>query len=157
LQFLPIISNGIISLIINIPVQSAQITLTAAQVLAAYATPQLLVAAPGAGMALMVSSSAQIVTTVGTSAFAGGGVGIVQYGTTAHGAGTDALSGTIPSAEITAATSQIYTLASIASGTVTTGITNLGLYFSNQTGAFTGGVGSTLSFAIKYWLLTATV
>lgn len=134
---------------------SSVVTLSAAQVLAAYAAPQLLVAAPGAGMTLMVDR-ARIITEVST-VFAGGGVGIVQYGATVHGGGANALSATIPSAEITASASQIYSMTGYVATTVSTGITNQGLYFSNQTGAFTGGAGSTVSIALEYVILPALV
>ncbi len=84
---------------------------------------------------------------------------MLQYDSTVHGAGTVALSATTPAVEITAAASQIYSqlgLGSIAT-TVLTGVTNKGIYFSNQTGAFTGGAGSTITFTIQYLTLTATV
>ena len=129
---------------------NASIVLTAAQVLAAYATPQLLVPAPGTGRGLVVTS-ANVVTEVST-AFAGGGIAIVQYGNTVHGAGTNALSATIPAAEITAATSQLYSMSGYTATTVTatSAISGFGLYFSNATGAFTGGAGSTVAINLNY-------
>lgn len=149
------ISSDFTSLSALSPSAASIITLSAAQVLAAYAIPQLLVAAPGAGQTILVNN-AKVITEVSTQ-FGGGGVGIVQYGNTVHGAGTDALSATIPSAEITASASQIYTMTGYVATTVSTGITNKGLYFSNQTGAFTGGAGSTLSFALQYIVVPALV
>lgn len=134
---------------------NSTILLTAAEVLAMFATPQLLVPAPGAGKALMVTN-AQIVTEPVTP-FAGGGAAIVQYGNAIHGAGTDALAATIPAAEITAATAQIYTVQGYGSGTVSTGITDTGLYFSNATAAFTGGADSTVSVVLQYQVIDATV
>lgn len=134
---------------------TSTVLLTVADILAMYATPQLLVAAPGAGKALLVTS-AQIVTEPVTP-FAGGGAVIVQYGNTVHGAGVNALSATIPAAEITAATAQIYTVQGFATGTVSTGITNMGLYLSNQTGAFTGGADSSVSVVLQYQVLDALV
>ena len=133
------------------------VTLSAANVLAAYATPQLIVAAPGAGKTIVVLN-AQIATSVST-AFAGGGVGVLQYNNTIHGAGTNALSATTPSAEITAATTQIYSQLGIGSiaTTVITGVGNKGLYFSNQTGAFTGGAGSTLTYVVNYVVVPVQV
>ena len=152
--------NGVWSLIApgasNNTVNNANITLSSSQVLAAYATPQLLLPAPGAGLTTLLLS-AQIVTEVGTSAFASGGNGIVQYGATVHGGGTNALSATIPSAEITAASSQIYSMLGYAATTVTTGITNAAIYFSNATGSFTTGVGSSLNINLQYVTFSATV
>lgn len=133
---------------------TASVTLTAAQVLAAYGTPQLLVPAPGAGR-VVVPNFCTLYTNVGT-VFGGGGVGIVQWDNTVHGAGTNALAATFPSAEITAASSQIYSLNG-NTGNAITGVTNKGLYFSNQTGAFTGGANSTLTFNLEYITIVATV
>ena len=134
---------------------SNTITLSQAQVLLAYATPQLLIPAPGAGNAIVLNK-VLVVTEVSTQ-FSGGGSGVVQYGTTVHGAGTNALSATIPAVEITAAASQIYTVNGYVNGIVTTGITNVGVYFSNQTAAFAGGAGSTVAFVLDYSVVAATV
>lgn len=132
------------------------VTLTSAQVLAAYATPALLIPAPGAGYAIVIQN-AMIVTNVGTSAFAGGGVAHVQYTATINGGGANALSATTPAAEITAATSQIYVQTGPVAATVLTGISNEGVYFSNATGAFTTGVGSSLTFVLNYTIVPAVV
>lgn len=138
---------------------AVQVSLNATQVTGAYAAPIALVAAPGAGKTIIVLTEQSSIQSTGQTPFAGGGVGIIQYGNTVHGAGTNALSATIPSADITAATSQIYCqlgAASVAT-TVLTGITNQGLYFSNQTGPFTGGTGSTLNISLQYAVVNATV
>jgi hypothetical protein len=136
---------------------TATVTLTAAEVLAAYATPQLIVAAPGSGKTIIVLN-AQIAVNVST-AFASGGVGILQYGNTVHGAGTNALTATTPAADITAASSQIYSQAGIGSvaTTVTTGVGNQALYFSNQTGPFTSGTGSTLTLVVNFVVVPVQV
>ncbi len=136
---------------------TATVTIVASDVTGAYAAPKVIIAAPGAGKTIVILNC-QIYTSVST-AFAGGGVAVLQYDSTVHGAGTVALSATTPAVEITAAASQIYSqlgLGSIAT-TVLTGVTNKGIYFSNQTGAFTGGAGSTITFTIQYLTLTATV
>ncbi len=134
---------------------TASVTMVTASVVGAYATPVLLVASPGVGKAILVIS-AQIITEVSTP-FATGGVGIVQYGNTVHGAGAQALDATIPAAEINAASSQIYTQKGFATTTVTStaSVTNLGLYFSNQTGAYTNGTGSTVSIVLQYLIVPA--
>jgi len=148
------VSADFTSLVPSSLVSTAAVTLTAAQVLAAYATPQLLVAAPGAGK-ILVPTFNSLYTKVGT-VFAGGGVGVVQWGATVHGAGTNALAATIPAAEITAAASQIYSLNGNTANALT-GITNTGLYFSNQTAAFTGGANSTLTFNLSYLTINGLV
>ena len=131
------------------------VTLSAAQVLAAYATPQLLIGAPGAGKVIVILDSL-LYTNVGT-VFAGGGVGVVQYGATVHGAGTQAIDATIPAADITAAASQVYVQYGPVTTTVLTAVSNAGIYFSNQTGAFTGGANSTLTFNLQYMIINAAV
>jgi hypothetical protein len=133
---------------------TATVTLTASQVNGAYAAPAALIPAPGAGLTILPLSMA-VYTNVST-AFAAGANAAVQYGATVHGGGTNAFSAVIPTAEITAASSQIYWLGPHA-GAALTGITNAGLYFSNITQAFTTGTNSTVTFVIQYCVITATV
>lgn len=129
---------------------NASIVLNQAQVQAMYATPQLLVASPGVGLGIIVNS-ASIITEVST-VFSAGGAAIIEYGAVVHGAGTNAISATIPAAEINAATSQLYSLAPYAATTVTATslISGFGLYFSNATAAFAGGAGSTVTVNLQY-------
>ena len=129
---------------------TAIVTMNTAAVTGAYATPVQIVAAPGASQTIMVLN-AQVITEVST-AFATGGVAQLQYGSTIHGAGTIATSATIAAAEITAASSQIFTMAPIAAATVmaTATFKSLGLYFSNATQAFTNGASSTITIAVTY-------
>lgn len=157
--FTPSIVNGVITLIAwQNPAQEliASVTMTQAQILAASATPVQLIAAPGAGNAIIVTH-ATVYTNFQTAAFTGGGIAIVQYGNTALGAGTDALAATIPAAEITAAASQLYSLNG-NTGNALTAISNLGVFFSNQTGAFTAGnAASTVVITLSYFVVPATV
>jgi len=154
--FVPSVSGatGKITLTLTTIQQSTVVTLTQAQVQAMYATPQLIVANPGTGLAV-IPTAAQIITLVGTSAFAGGGIAQLQWGNTIHGAGTLALDATTPAAEITAAASQVYTQYGIVTTTVSpiANVNGLGLYFSNATGAFTGGIGSTVAIALNYMVV----
>lgn len=130
--------------------QTAIVTMTAAQVNAAYATPFLIVAAPATGFALM-PIAAQIITVVST-AFTAGGVAQLQWGNTIHAGGTVALDTTTPTAEITAAASQIYTQYGVVTTTATPIATanGLGLYFTNATQGFATGTGSTVTIAVTY-------
>jgi hypothetical protein len=140
----------------SLQVSSLTVTLNQAAVQSAFATPFQLIAAPGAGKVIILDN-VNIYTNFQTSAFTGGGIAIVQYNNTIHGAGTNALSATIPTAEITASASQIYHLGS-NSGNALTGITNEGIFFSNATGAFTGGnAASTVVIMLNYVVMTATV
>ena len=144
------ISPDFTSLIPFSGAHNASIVLTQAQIQAMYATPQLLVAAPGAGMGILVTS-ASVITEVGT-AFSAGGAAIIEYGAIVYGAGTNAISATIPAAEINAATSQLYSLVPYVATTVTATslISGLGLYFSNATAAFAGGANSTICVNLQY-------
>lgn len=149
-------ANGIITMVPFQPTFSTiTVTLTAAQILAMYATPQLLIPAPGAGFAIIVDQISFYYNFV-TAAFASGGVNIVQYAATANGAGTNALSATIPAATLTTGSSRIYALGGNV-GNALTGVTNQGIYLSNQTGAFTGGGASTVTVSLNYFNIFATV
>ena len=134
----------------NLHIQTVATTLNTADVLGAYAAPKLLLNAPGAGKTIFVLS--MLLYTKVSTAFATGGVGIIQYDSTVNGGGTNALAATIAAANITAAASQIYNANGYATGTATaiSGITNKGIYFSNQTGAFTAGSGSSLTIELQF-------
>src|SRR5665213_1189314 len=84
-------------------VSTVSVTLTPAQVVTAYTAGIVLVAAPGAGQTLILQEASMFTASTGHTAYATGGVGVIQYDTTAHGAGTNALSGTIAAANVTAA------------------------------------------------------
>jgi hypothetical protein len=100
--------------------------------------------------------AAQIITEVSTP-FATGGIAQLQWGNTNHAGGTVAADATIPAAEITAASSQIYTQYGLATTTVTAtaGVTGLGIYFTNATGAYTNGTGSTVTVVLQYMVIPA--
>lgn len=149
-----VVDSGLVAA--NIQQLTQTFTLNQAAVQGAFATPVALIPAPGAGKVIIVNEG-MIYTNFQTSAFAGGGVAVVQYANTVHGAGTNALAATIPAAEITAAASQVYVLNGNTANALT-GITNTGLFFSNQTGAFTGGsASSTVVITLNYTVITATV
>ena len=134
---------------------TAIVTFTAAQINAMYTTPLQIVAAPGASQAIMVLN-AQVITEVST-AFTSGGVAQIQYGNSNHAGGTIATSATIAAAEITAATSQIFTCAPIAAATVmaTASFKGLGLFFTNATQVFATGTSSTVTVAVTYMVIPA--
>ncbi len=154
--FTPLVSGatGRITLTLTSIESSLTVTLSQMQVQSMFATPQLIIPNPGTGLAA-IPTAAQIVTLVGTSAFAGGGAAQLQWGNAVHAGGTLALDATTPAAEITAASSQVYTQYGIVTTTVTpiASVNGLGLYFSNATGAFTGGAGSTVSVSVNYMII----
>ncbi len=141
------------SLATVVSTQTAIVTLNTGAVVGMYGTPQLIVAAPGAGFALM-PIACQIITVVST-AFTAGGVAQLQWGNTVHAGGTIALDATTPTAEITAAASQIYTQYGVPTTKVTAiaVANNLGLYFTNATQAFATGTGSTVTLCVTYQII----
>lgn len=121
--------------------QHARVAMTAAQWNAMYATPFLLVAAPGANKMIVVEQITLGMTFV-SAAYAAGGVVGAQYGSTAHGAGATA-SSTEAAADFFAAASTMFRLGSgLGTGAPFSTAANAGLYLSNLTGAFTTGDGT---------------
>ncbi len=136
-------------------VQAVNVTMNTAAVVGAYDTPVQIIPAPGVGYAIMLLS-AQFITEVST-AFATGGDAQLQYANTANAGGLVALDATTPSAEITASASQVYTQYGLptTTATATADITDLGIYFTNATGAFTNGTSSTVTVCASYMVIPA--
>lgn len=137
-------------------VSSIAVVLSTAQVTGAYATPVQVIAAPGSGKVILIQELSVYTASTGNTAYASGGVGVVQYGNTVHGAGTNALTATVAAANITAASSQVIG-GYVGSNTALTGVSNSAVYFSNQTGAFTNGTGTNVTLYITYQVVSATV
>lgn len=131
----------------NSSVISASVPITAAQFNGMYATPILLVSAPGLNR-LIVLNRMELIQTYGSAAFAGGGLVAAQYGATINGAGP-AASNTEAAADfqVTASTTYLFNGAIGAKPFTTT--VNQGLYLSNATGAFTTG-NSTFVAKLQY-------
>jgi hypothetical protein len=136
------------------------VTLTPTQMAAAYATTIQLIANPLASQLIIVHSATVYTASTGNTAYATGTAPIIQYGTGgtngAHGAGTIATATGLVAGDIDAATSQVRTLLQAASAAIT-GLSGQGIYFSNATGAYTGGTGTNITFTLVYEVLTATV
>jgi len=126
------------------------VNLTAAQLIAMYATP-VAVVAPVAGKAIFVDSVDFVMTRTST-AFTGGGVVAVQYDSTANGAGT-ATTATIAATVVTGAAGTTYTyrIPVVQSDIASASIANIGLYISNQTAAFAAGTGTAV-LKVRYHL-----
>ena len=134
--------------------QQVSVTLNTAAVIAAYATPQILIAAVAGKVAVIHSANVYTAST-GNTPFATGVAPIIQYGTTVHGAGTIAVGTGFVTGDITAAASQVRTINAAASA-VYTGVTNTPIAFSCTT-AYTAGTGTSVTFTLVYELITATV
>lgn len=128
---------------VDYSVQHRTITLTAANLNAMYGAPVAILAAPGAGKSIVITRLVFTITRTST-AFANGGAVIFQYGTTTHGAGTNAVDSTLASTVITGSAGTTVSarngavLSDVASGS----IQNAGIYISNATGAFDTGTGT---------------
>ena len=134
--------------------QHVTVNLSAAQIIAMYTTPVQLVAAPGSGKSIVVTKLVFTITRTST-AFTGGAAAIVQYDSTANGAGQNALDSTIASTVITGSAG---TTVSLRNGAVirdlaSTGIQNKGLYISNGTAVFAAGTGTAV---VDVYYLVAT-
>jgi hypothetical protein len=125
-----------------------QVTLTAAQLIAMYAAPVAIILALAAGSGIAVDQAVFQMKATAT-AFTGGGIVTLQYGVTAHGAGTLVHAGSVPAAVVTAgAGSSLTNLgpAAAANGTTvpTDGTTASGIYISNATAPFAAGTGTAI-------------
>lgn len=130
---------------------SKTVALTAANLIAMYATPVEIVPAV-AGKAIIVDSVDFDITRTST-AFTGGGAVAVQYNSTANGAGT-ATTATIAATVVTGAAGRTITarIPVVQSDIATASITSIGLYISNATGAFAAGTG-TANVKVTYHLV----
>ncbi len=138
----------------------ASVTLNTTAMQAAYTTPQTLIANPLSSQMILVLSAAVYTASTGNTPYATGTAPIIQYssgGTNgAHGTGTIATASGLVAGDITAATSQVRNLFEFATG-AQTGLSGLGIYFSNATGNYTAGTGTNVTFTLVYLTLTATV
>jgi hypothetical protein len=128
--------------------QTLVTTLTAAQVLAMYATPVQLIAAPGAGKSIQILGCLIRVTPTATQ-FASGGVVAPQYTNTNHGGGT-LITNTLAAAVVNGASAVDTSLGLVAAGAANLTVPqNTGVFLSNATGAFTTGTG-TVTVILQY-------
>lgn len=123
---------------------TVEVPLTAAQIIAMYTTPVLLV--PAVSNKAIVVDAIELIMQGTATQFTGGGVVAVQYANTANGAGTSAQASDFAAAVVTGATATTYstrdraTLSSIA----TAAIKGIGLYLSNKTAVFATGTGTAI-------------
>lgn len=131
---------------------TATVALTAANLIAMYATPVQVVAAVQ-GKAIIVDSVDFVITRTST-AFTGGGVVAVQYNSTANGAGTSVQASTIAAAVVTGAAGTTYSnrQPSVLSDVATASISGIGLFISNATAAFAAGTGTAV-VTVRYHLV----
>lgn len=116
--------------------QSAQVTLTSAQVLAMFATPVQILPAPGANLVYHVMGPISIQVKPGGTQFASGGVVTLVY----HGGSINPHSSSIAAATINSATAS-NNLLPVPSAVIQPP-SNTGIDITCATGAFTSGTGS---------------
>lgn len=122
----------------------ATIALSAAELIALYTTPKLLIDAPGAGKSIAVVKMIFTITRSST-AFTGGGAVIVQYGSTVNGGGLQALDSTFAATVITGAAGTANVLRNGAVISDSSATTNAGLYMSAATAVFAAGTGTAVA------------
>lgn len=134
----------------------ATVAVTATQFNAMYATPFLLLAAPGANL-MNVIDSMYLNLTYGSAQFASGGAVGAQYGNTAHLAGP-AASLTEAATDFTSATaSTMFRIGGgLSTGAITSTAINTAIYLSNLTGSFTTGTGGAFSVIVNYRTVAAS-
>jgi hypothetical protein len=132
--------------VLNISLRAVQVTLTAAQIITLHSVPVLLVAAPGAGKALIVDAML-FQFKYGTVQMTGGGATSAVY----HGATTNLLAGSVAAATITAAANATISAGSLATALAVT--TNVGVDLYAASADFAAG-DSTAVVTLWYTLYT---
>ena len=126
-----------------------QVTLTAAQLIAMYATPVAIVLAQAAGVGIVVDGYSFEMKATATQ-FTGGGPTALQYGVTADGAGTSVHTGTLAASIVKAlgptSVLVLFGPANAASGLTVPndGTTASGVYVSCTTAPFAAGTGTAI-------------
>lgn len=133
--------------------QYAKVPMTLANFTGMYAAPFQLVAAPAAGLMIMLESMI-LEWVYGSAALTAGGAITAQLGNTVHAGGT-IMSGSIAAADLTGlAASSAEKVGSVLAITANTSLTALGLFLSNATAAFATGTGGSANIHIWYRVIT---
>jgi hypothetical protein len=132
-------------------IKVVQINLTAANLIAMYAAP-IVVVPVITGKQIHIESADFVITRTAT-AFTGGGVVNVQYDLTANGAGVT-LHADIAAAVVTGAAGTTVTkrIAKDLSDGASTSYVGKGLYISNKTAAFAAGTGTAV-LTVRYYAI----
>lgn len=136
------------------PVTQARVALSSAQLLSLFSSPVPIIAAPGAGKAIIII---QVVysLTFGTTAYTGGGTAALRYGTDVTGLLAESSSSVAPNAFKAAAVSTLtLDLTSIGtSARAASLVNNMPITLVQATSDFTGGDG-TGSVTVDYVTVT---
>lgn len=124
--------------------QTVEVPLTAAEIIAMYTTPKLVV--PAVSNKAIVVDSVEFIMQGTATQFTGGGVVSVQYANTANGGGTSVQASTLAASVVTGATATTYSTRGPAtlSAVALASIQGIGLYISNATAVFATGTGTAI-------------
>lgn len=115
------------------------IEVTAAEFIGMYAAPKEIIAAQGANTIIDVVGRPKIELNYGTTQFTNGGVVLLQYDSTIHGAGSP-VTGDIAAAGFTGATADtVFAGDPSVALALASVVVNKGVYLSNKTAAFATG------------------
>lgn len=138
-------------------ISSSVVTLNKSQIQSMFDTPVLILPAPSIGNLIIVHRVTLINNYANSTSFSNGGKVILQYGNSSAGAGINVLNGNWEAAFINNNLSCFSTIDG-AINLVTSGVSNNGLYLSNQTQSFSGGgVNATLTLNIWYSIIIGAV
>lgn len=149
-------TSGVITVATVSGVATFNPTVSLTQFLAAYATPLLVAAAPGAGL-VYTNVRAVMTFTYGSAQLANGGDSYLQYTNTANGAGpiaTSSVSGT-GIAALVASSAWAYGSGATTASPATPTVTNAGLYLTNATAPFITGTAATFALRIRAEIMAA--
>lgn len=131
-------------------VRVANITMNATQWNGMNVTPVEIIAAPGAGFCVIVLSCAIFFNYGNTNQFSAGGAVVLQWGTTAAGAGTSMVN-TMAGSNFTGNNDSMTQQTVIAKSNIFKAtFDNLSICLSNQTQPFTGGANNTFNVVVTY-------
>lgn len=143
-------SNGI-SWIAPVPIVTATLTLSAAQINGMFTTPVLFIPAQGAGTVVNIQRCVYN-AIFGSAAFTSGGAIGPFFGNASPP--VNGATGTIPATFLTTFSANQVISHSAMGITVTSGAVNAAVYLSNQTGVFAVGTGGSLVTTCQYSVLT---
>lgn len=131
---------------------TATVSLAAADIIAMQATPIAVVPAVSGKTIFIDSATLKMVRT--STAFTGGGVVVLQWGTAATGGGPLAVGSQIAAAHVTGSAGTFYTnvVGPTLTTTQNTSLEGIGIYVSNGTAAFASGTG-TGTLYVRYHLI----
>jgi|SRR5712671_2399102 len=139
---------------VPIPVFTATISLSSANIQAMYVTPVLLLAAQGAHTCILIRDVFNEYI-FNSSGYSNGDAPQIQYGNVGSDASLSSFVFYLNNI-VTGSSSSFYSISGEPTGNIPTTLSvNAGIYISNQSASYTGG-NSTLKVTINYSVITTT-